>query len=337
MFGRISVSSKLKQYCPLTIWEKVIRITKQFSPYIVAVAVGVTFSYWWAMTSLSMYFDSDFLRWLKVTVLFAASATLLSKVLFACERERLAVVIQDYWQRNKDKYHAVYTRDVCGEMRFAQVVLTSGLDDKKKTLRSTPGIHVIMPLFKKAAGRVIVGRDTMEGNPNQWLFDWEVWPIYLDADDHPGQTEVRLTSGSSRTNSVAIPMTLAINILLHGQIGAITFNSVVGIIESIIGIKTKLADELEAHKAKLSESRSMWAATQTKLDKTFEQLVDVVKVMGNKQRVGRSADAKELRIATTALLIELLPPDDSRRVFIEDIWNGFPDRTPRRKRVAAPA
>jgi hypothetical protein len=327
---RVKVSKELEKYRPLTTWDIVVMACRLFWPWCCFAVLALLASIGVVLFSIDVK-DGNF-NLLASIVGFSMIGLMMAVVLY--QRSSFTAAIKEYWHRNQDKYYAVYTRNASGEMRFVQVVLTSGLDDKIKERRNSPGYHVVAPLFRNAPGKVIVGRDTMEGNPNQALFDWKVWPVNLDADDHPGQTTVRVTNDSSDTNSMTIPMSLAVDILIHGQIGTVQFNSIVGVIENIIAIKRALAGTVEKYKDELSESRSRWAETQAKLDKAFEQLVDVVQVMGNKQRIGKSADAKELRIATTALLLELLPTDDQRRSGLEGVWNQFPDRTPRKKRVA---
>jgi hypothetical protein len=222
-------------------------------------------------------------------------------------KKSASAVIKDYWQRNVDRYVAIFVRDTNGEMRFRNAIVWSALDSELKTIQDQEGFYAVLPLFVGIAGWMHIGRRDAKGKREFCRSLWGVHPVYLDADDHPGRTTVTVNNYDDLDDdSMTLPLYVVASLLLAAPIRNDAASSISMTISGMVLRCEKFADEL-------SDCRGKLAGSESQFHHALNTLFTVYTELEASKRFIKSKEGQRIREDVESALLELLPPDDPRR------------------------
>jgi len=176
----VSVSDDLKDFCPLTTWQRFKMYWGQIVPFLL-VAIVVTALFGGIVSVIhSRYHVAFWAGLIAFCAIILCLPAFASKVPFACIREKIR-------QRNKDGYWMIYVVNAAGKHHavFGPKTLAA-VGEMLNTLREGEGLYFVVPLFDKRDGFVSIGKR----NLNEEVYEsmrmelawWGIVPIHLSTE-----------------------------------------------------------------------------------------------------------------------------------------------------------
>lgn len=176
----VSVSDDLKDFCPLTTWQRLKMYWGQIIPFLLD-AIAATLLYYGVVSVIHSLYSVAFM-----VGIFAFCAIILSMIALA-DKKPLAYVREQIRQHNKDGYWMVYAINDAGQHHAVFGPLTlAAVGEMLNTLREGEGLYFVVPLFDKRDGFVSIGKKNLSGevyeNMRMELAWWGIVPIRLTSE-----------------------------------------------------------------------------------------------------------------------------------------------------------
>jgi hypothetical protein len=177
----VSVSDDLKDFCPLTTWQRLGMYWGQIKPFLFT-AIAVT-----ALVFGIFSFTHSFYRVASVSGFIAVFAIVWCVIAFTV-KDPLAYVREQIRRRNKDGYWMIYDVDAADRPYAIFGPLTkTAMREQLKALHEGNGMHFVVPLLNGAEGFVDIGRKNPHPRLGDEAFDtiqqelrwWKVLPVHL--------------------------------------------------------------------------------------------------------------------------------------------------------------
>jgi hypothetical protein len=296
---RVKVSRNLKSYCALTIWQIFRKATRQLLAFVL-LALTATFAI--------LMIEGEIVGgpvWLSGALIVAFSCCFIAALVCLHNKQPLNDAIKEYWRRNVDGYVAIFWRDTLGDMRLLKVVAWPALDSELNILRNEDGTYAIMPLFRAMKGWLFLSRTDGAGNRDTCRKLWGIRPVYLNADQHPGQSMVRVDDGPGGTgDSLTLPLYVIAKLLLAAPFYNSSGSS---ISQTIWDISSRCRDQVDD----LAESERELADSQAALLRAIDALRAASSAITASKRFIKSKEAKRIREGIEQSLRELGCADES--------------------------
>jgi len=306
----VSVSDDLKDFCPLTTWQRLGIYWGQIKPFLFT-AIAVT-----ALVFGIFSFTHSFYRVASVSGLIAVFAIVWCVIAFA-DKKPLAYVREQIRQRNKDGYWMAHTIRKDGSGDIYGTISTSSIVEWEAERRFISGFHVLLPFDGKRHGRIFFGENASETRPNSdrinaQLERWSLEPVFLTKGRFH-TLPIRVVDPVGK--SMELPLFEAIEFLARAPIGWLDDNTLAGAFASHRMNRDRLRREREKLETNLSEALAALIGAASVLDSnglTFLSPCEMIIARG----------------PIVEPLDRLLPSDDPRRAKVNFPPKPLPDIAP---------
>ena len=316
---QVSVSDELKDFCPLTTWQRLKMYGGQIIPFLLA-AIAATALFCGIVSVIHSLYSVAL-----VVGLIAFCAIVLCVRAFA-DKKSLANVRGHIHQRNEDGRWMIYVVNAANQPHAIFGPLTEAARyELFKTLHVGEGLHFVVSLSEREEGFIFVGKRNPHPRLGDEAFDtiqrellwWKVLPVKLTCElSNFDETCIALKDKNGEV-SPGLPILVAAQFIRSAPIGWLgdEYNNWPMALKAMMDRQARQREE----NVKLAEA----------LDQAIEVSIRAASRLNSDGLTFLSpCEMIAARRPIVELLDRLLPPDDRRRVGVDFPPKPLPDIEP---------